>query len=80
MSEQPSANVQGFGINDERLTMHYSLGSYGIKMRESSIIGSYIVMGSITASAHTTDSVATHEGADVNAYGVYKFGYWRYKI
>jgi hypothetical protein len=68
-----SANVQGFGIVDERLTMHYTLGSDGIKMRYSSTAGSYIFFGSMSAAAHTTDTVATHEGADVNAYADYHY-------
>ncbi|MCO7128328.1 hypothetical protein NIE88_21620 [Sporolactobacillus shoreicorticis] len=68
-------NIQGAGLLDERLTMHYSLGSYGIKMRSSSIAGSYVFGGNMDATSHVTDSVATHEGANVNAYADFKISF-----
>ncbi len=61
-------NLNGIGIATEKLTMHYTLSSKGITMRYSSTNGTINHSGGITSSCKTTDFVATHVGANVNAY------------
>lgn len=64
-------NIHGYGIDSDRLAMHYTLGKSGITMRYSSTAGTYSLIGNISSSAKTTDKVATKVGANVNAYGKY---------
>jgi hypothetical protein len=44
-------------------------------MRYASIVGSYAIGANMDATPHVTDSVATHEGADVNAYADFKVSF-----
>ena len=44
-------------------------------MRSSTTAGTYNLIGSVTGTAKTTDSVATKAGANVNAYGKYTISY-----
>lgn len=64
-------NFRGYGVNSCKLSMHYTLGKSGIKMRYSSTSGTYSFIGNVTSSAKTTDKVATKVGANVNGYGKY---------
>ncbi|MDF2859305.1 MAG: hypothetical protein K0Q87_5156 [Neobacillus sp.] len=67
-------NYGGFGLINFELNMHYTLGSDGIKMRYSDTSGTGVTaIGTVSSFAKTTDTVATHEGANVNAYGHYDY-------
>lgn len=73
-----SVYVKSYGvtIGTLRLGNHFSVGSYGLKMRYASITGTSGAAGLVdihSASAHITDSVATHNDSNMNTHGNYSW-------